>query len=70
MLTYLLIGLGVQLWTTFMRVFVRKVAPIPTFDGWFDVLCFVLVLIGGGFVNIVLWPLTVVMEVRNIVRGI
>ena len=69
MLTYLAIGLVVQLLITFERACVRKVVPELTFDGWFDVASFVITLILGGFINIVVWPLTIVAEVFNIKRG-
>jgi hypothetical protein len=69
MLTYLLIGLTVQLVITFTRVFVRRVTPELDFDSWQEWAGFVLVLIIGGLINIVVWPFTVVAEVYNIKRG-
>lgn len=65
MLTYLLIGLIVQVLITFDRAFVRKVAPdLSGMDmvGWAT---FVLTYIIGAMVNIVLWPLSVVIEIVN-----
>ena len=69
MLTYLAIGLIVQLVITFDRAFVRKVTPELGFTSLEEWVSFISTLIVGGAINIVLWPLSIIMEVYNIIRG-
>lgn len=70
MLTYLAIGLVVQLLITFERVVIRKVAPTDFSNyGWADWATFVCVLIIGGVSNILAWPFALGAEIFNIVRG-
>ena len=69
MLTYLAIGLVVQLVITFMRVCVRKVTPELDFTSKEEWMAFVLTLVIGGIINIVTWPLAIFAEAYNIVRG-
>lgn len=69
MLTYLAIGLVVQLVITFMRVCVRKVTPELDFTSKEEWIGFVLTLVIGGMINIVTWPLAIIAEAYNIVRG-
>ena len=69
MLTYLAIGLAVQLLITFERVVIRKVTPSLSYFGPMDWVMFVGVLIIGGISNILAWPITIVAEIFNIKRG-
>ena len=70
MLTYLAIGLVVQLLITFERVVIRRVAPTDFSNySWADWGTFVCVLIIGGISNILAWPFALVAEIFNIVRG-
>lgn len=69
MLTYLAIGLVVQILITFDRVCIRKVTPELGFTSWLEWAGFILVLIIGGIFNIVIWPITIVAEAFNIIRG-
>jgi hypothetical protein len=69
MLTYLAIGLAVQLLITFERVVIRKVTPSLSDFGPMDWVMFVGVLIIGGISNILAWPITIVAEIFNIKRG-
>lgn len=64
MLTYLLIGLGVQFAITASRI-IRQVA---TFEGWTcaDVVLFVVL----ASINVILWPITIGFEVYNVSHGI
>lgn len=64
MLTYLLIGLGVQFAITASRI-IRKVA---TFEGWTwaNVVLFVVL----ASINVILWPITIGFEVYNVSHGI
>lgn len=70
MLTYLLIGLIVQVLITFDRAFVRKVVPDLSGMGMIGWATFVLTYIIGAIVNIVLWPLSVVIEIVNAKNGV
>ena len=69
MLTYLAIGLVVQLLITVER-FLRGVVPtdFSNFD-WRDWATFVGVLVIGGISNILAWPFALVAEIFNIKRG-
>lgn len=69
MLTYLAIGLVVQLLITFERVCIRKVTPSLSDFGPMDWVAFVGVLIIGGIANILSWPIAIIAEAYNIVRG-
>lgn len=69
MLTYLAIGLVVQLLITTERI-LRGVVPTDFSDfDWSDWAMFVGVLIIGGISNILAWPFAVIAEVYNIARG-
>lgn len=61
MLTYLAIGLAVQLLITFERAVIRKVVPTDFSNfsrvDWFT---FVGVLVIGGISNILAWPFAIV----------
>ena len=69
MLTYLAIGLVVQLLITFERVCVRKVTPDLSDLEMLEWVGFVATLIIGGIINIAIWPLTIIAEAYNIMRG-
>ena len=70
MLTYLAIGLVVQLLITFERAVIRKVVPTDFSDfSCADWVTFVGVLIIGGIGNILAWPFALVAEIFNIKRG-
>ena len=68
MLTYLAIGLVVQLLITSER-FLRGVVPtdFSSFD-WMDWVTFVGVLVIGGISNILAWPFALGAEIFNIKR--
>lgn len=65
MLTYLIIGVIIQVLIVVIRRFVRKLA---TFEGW-EFTTWIMFLSLCLF-NIVIWPVTIVAEVVNTARGV
>ena len=63
MLTYLIIGLLVQIVTTTERV-LRKVAgdSIITWN-WLDYVVFLV----SAAINVITWPISIIFEIRNII---
>lgn len=64
MLTYLLIGLLVQVAITTERI-IRKVAGHLSSWTWIDVLVFIVC----ASINVLTWPIAIGFEVYNIVNG-
>lgn len=67
--TYLLIGLVVQIITTVERVIRGVVNLDGVFDAPSNVAIFVITFIIGFIFNIVIWPFTIICEIKNIIDG-
>lgn len=72
---YLLIGVAVQVIVTALRYALGKWDPRDliqnTFkDTLFCVICFLIGFISVGVCNVILWPLTIVTEIYNTIKGI
>lgn len=66
MLLYFTIGILVETWTMIMRLFIRKI-PID-FEGWTVWTCIGFLV--GLSLNIIFWPITIVAEIVNIIKGV
>lgn len=69
MLTYLLVGLIVQIVITLTRM-ARGVCPELDFDEFKDWIIFIGTLIVMCTVNVLIWPLTICFEIINIKNGV
>ena len=67
--TYLLIGLVVQIITTVERVIRGVVILDGVFDTLSNIAIFVITFIIGAIFNIVIWPFSIICEMKNIIDG-
>ena len=67
--TYLLIGLVVQIITTVERVIRGVVILDGVFDAPSNIAIFVITFIIGFIFNIVIWPFSIICEIKNIIDG-
>ena len=67
--TYLLIGLVVQIITTVERVIRGVVILDGVFDTLSNIAIFVITFIIGFIFNIVIWPFSIICEIKNIIDG-
>ena len=67
--TYLLIGLVVQIVTTVERVIRGVVILDGVFDAPSNIAIFVITFIIGFIFNIVIWPFSIICEIKNIIDG-
>ena len=67
--TYLLIGLVAQIITTVERVIRGVVILDGVFDAPSNIAIFVITFIIGFIFNIVIWPFSIICEIKNIIDG-
>ena len=67
--TYLLIGLVVQIITTVERVIRGVVILDGVFDTPSNIAIFVITFIIGFIFNILIWPFSIICEIKNIIDG-
>ena len=69
LIAYLLIGLVAQIITTVERVIRGVVILDGVFDTLSNIAIFVITFIIGAIFNIVIWPFSIICEMKNIIDG-